>query len=554
MNRAADLVLSNGRIVTLDPDDRVASAIAFRGAWIVGVGEDEVEALRGPQTREIDLAGRMAVPGFIEGHGHFMSLGEAKSILDLTVARNWEEIVGLVAQAAEQLAPGDWIEGRGWHQEKWDRLPNPSIEGSPVHSSLSEVTQRNPVRLEHASGHATFVNGLAMQLAGISRNTPDPEGGEIVRDPEGRPTGLLRENAQELIGRSLDEWRRNMPEEARWQQKRRWVELAGREALMHGVTSFHDAGVSFETIDFYRDLEASGSLPIRLYVMVREAPDRDMEEKLPQIFMPAEGDDYLAVRAIKRQIDGALGSHGAWLLEPYTDLAQSSGLVVESRDMIRRTAELARDHGFQLATHAIGDRANREVLDIYASFLEPGERGRARRWRIEHAQHLSPTDVGRFADLGVIAAMQGTHCTSDAPWIPKRLGEARAESGAYLWRRLLDSGAVIGNGTDVPVERIDPIASFYASVTRRTADGNAFFPGQAMTRLEALRSYTVANAFAAFEEGLKGSLEVGKLADMVVLSEDLLAVDEGQIPDTRVDITILGGVIRYERQTDAKGL
>ena len=341
------------------------------------------------------------------------------------------------------------------------------------------------------------------------------------------------------------------PEE-REREMRRWVEAAGREALSKGVTSFHDAGVSFQTVDFFRRLESEGALPVRLYVMVR-ASAAELAEKLAEYRSEAEENDFLVVRAIKRQIDGALGSHGAWLLAPYDDKPETSGLNTSEIAELEEIAELAVREGYQFNVHAIGDRGNREVLDLYerafrtASETDP----RALRWRIEHAQHLDPADVPRFPALGVIAAMQAIHCTSDGPWVPKRLGEERARGGAYLWRSLLDAGAVIANGTDVPVEDIDPIASYHASVSRMMKDGERFFPEQAMTREEALRSYTLDAAYAAFEEGAKGSLAPGKLADVVVLSDDLLTIAEERIPEVVVEMTIVGGEVRYDAAGDS---
>ena len=333
------------------------------------------------------------------------------------------------------------------------------------------------------------------------------------------------------------------------------VYLAGEEALRNGITSFHDAGANFEQIDFFRLLEREGALPIRLYVMVRGHSDpvrghsnAEMAEFLPHYRMTADDNDFLTVRSIKRQIDGALGAHGAWLLEPYSDMPETAGLVLEPLDEVMRTAELAIEHGFQLNTHAIGDRANREMLDLYERAFNEGEAdGSALRWRIEHAQHLHPEDVPRFAKLGVIASMQGIHCTSDGPWIPQRLGEPRSEITSYRWRDLIDSGAIINNGTDVPVENINPIASFYASVSRMTSSGDKFFPEQAMTREEALASYTLNNAIAAFEEQQKGSLTPGKLADIVVLSQDILQVPEEDILKTSIDLTIVGGQVVFSR-------
>ncbi len=545
----ADLVLTNGKVVTMDPERPEAEAVAVRGYTIAAVGSsEEIERYVGPDTRVIDLEGRLAIPGFIESHGHYMSLGESKMILDLTEVRSWEEIVEMVADAAAEAPPGAWIRGRGWHQEKWDRIPEPNVDGVPLNTELNRVAPDNPVYLTHASGHASFVNARALELAGIDASTPDPPGGTIVRDGRGRPTGFLRETAQRIVQRVMnEELEARSPEEIEG-ERRRAVELAGRDALSKGVTSFHDAGSSFETIDFLRRLETEGALPVRLYVMVRYETNEEMAEKLPDYRMTAEGNDFLTVRAIKRQVDGALGSHGAWLLEPYEDLPTSTGLVLEPLEEIRRTAELAVKYGFQVNTHAIGDRANREILDLYeAVWREAGVDGRELRWRIEHAQHLAPEDVPRFAELGVVAAMQGIHATSDGPWVLKRLGEERARTGAYLWRDLLDSGAVVTNGTDTPVEDVDPIASFYASVSRKMADGERFYPGQAMTREEALASYTINGAYAAFEEEIKGSLAPGKLADITVLSRDILTVPEEEIPGTEVVYTIVGGEVRYAR-------
>jgi len=562
---SADIVLLGGKVVTLDERRPQAQAIALRGAEIAAVGtNDEIARWIGSATRVIDLDGRLAVPGFIESHGHFMALGEALTELDLTTAKSWDEIVAAVAAAARTAAPGEWIVGRGWHQEKWTKPPVPAVEGNPVHAALSAASPRHPVLLTHASGHAAFANAKALELAGLDRTSKDPAGGELVRDERGELTGLLRESAQGPVIAALERARSARDAGEIDRDLRRHVTLAGQEALSHGVTSFHDAGSSFATIDFLRRLEDEGALPVRLYVMVRPpvrregGPELDLDRLLPAYRSTATPDDYLVVRSIKRQIDGALGSHGAWLLEPYADLPRSSGLVLEPVEEIRRFTELAIRHGYQLAIHAIGDRANRTVLDLYEEAFArhdvngavDGRSARGGRpdlrWRIEHAQHLDPADIPRFARLGVIASMQGVHCTSDAPWVLKRLGPERAQRGAYVWRSLLASGAVVSNGTDVPVEPIDPLRSYYASVTRRTAGGDAFFPEQRMTRDEALRSYTLAAAYAAFEEDRKGSIEVGKLADVVVLSKDILTVAEAEILDAKVDLTILGGKIRFE--------
>ena len=544
----ADLVLRGGRVVTVSDSQPEARALAIKGANIMALGTDEeIEALTGPATEVVDLAGRLVIPGFIEGHGHFMSLGDALTVLDLTKARSWDEIVDMVGEAAAQAPPGDWILGRGWHQEKWTSPPDPAVEGSPVHHSLSAVSPDNPVLLGHASGHAAFANQKALDTAGLTRDSEAPSGGELVRDDRGKLTGLLRETAQRPVWAAVEDSRADLSAAQVEAERRRLVDLAGAESLAKGITSFHDAGASFEVIDFFRQLEQEGGLPVRLYVMVRHESNDEMDSRLPAYRMEAGKNDFLTVRSIKRQIDGALGAHGAWLLEPYEDLPESVGLVLEPEEEIRRTAQIAVRHGFQVNTHAIGDRANRRVLDLYEEVLAENDYPADLRWRVEHAQHLHPDDLGRFVELDVIASMQGVHCTSDGPWVLKRLGESRAENGAYLWRELIDSGAVVTNGTDVPVEDIDPIASYFSSVSRQMPNGETFYPQHRMTREEALRSYTLNNAYAAFEEEHKGSLEVGKLADIVVLSQDILTIPEEEIPATRVDYTIVGGEVRYER-------
>jgi predicted amidohydrolase YtcJ len=549
----AELVLRNGKVVTVDDSRPEAQAVAVAGDRILAAGTNqEIDRLVGPSTEVIDLGGRLVIPGFIEGHGHFIGLGRSKMILDLTRVENWDEIVAMVKEAAGRAKPGEWILGRGWHQEKWDQPPSPNVEGLPLHDGLSRVSGENPVLLTHASGHASFANARALAAAGITRETADPPGGTIVRDREGNPTGALREKAQQLVREANARYEQSRPAEARRADEVKAVELAGRECLSRGVTSFQDAGASFETISFYKELAEAGKLPVRLYAMVRNESNETMAEKLPQYRMVNAASGYLTVRSIKRQIDGALGAHGAWLLAPYADLATTSGLVLERPEDIARTAEIAIRHGFQVNTHAIGDRGNRETLDLYEkAFRAAGVDGRGLRWRIEHAQHIDPEDVPRFSRLGVIASMQGNHCTSDGPWIPRRLGEERARKTSYLWRSLIDSGAVVTNGTDVPVEPVDPLGSFHAAVTRKMGNGQLFFPEQKMTRQEALRSYTRNAAYAAFEEDVKGSITPGKYADLVVLSKDILTVPEDEIPGARVVYTILGGKVRYRGEASS---
>ena len=545
----ADLVMRGGVVATVDSANSLVEALAIDDGWIVATGDDgEIAPYIGPDTEVIELDGRLAVPGFIEGHGHLLGLGASKAMLNLNAATSWEEIVSMVADAVADADPGKWIRGRGWHQEKWGEPPDPAVAGYPTHASLTAVSPANPVLLAHASGHASFANAAALEAAGYQRGSEPPPGGELQRDAEGNLTGLLRETAQRPVAAAYERSLADLSPEETEARFRREVALATEEALSKGVTSFHDAGASFATIDRLRRLEDEGALQIRLYVMVRGESNEETKRRLAEYYMPSEGDDYLAVRSIKRQIDGALGSHGAWLLEPYADLPSSTGLVLESVEDISTTAHLAIRHGFQVNTHAIGDRANREVLDIYEAVFDSADAGKGLRWRIEHAQHIHPGDIARFAELGVIASVQGIHATSDAPWVPLRIGDKRAAERTYLWRTLLDAGVVVGNGTDTPVEDIDPLASFRASVTRQTAAGSAFYPEQRMTREEALRSYTLSNAYAAFEEEYKGSLEVGKVGDVVVLDRDILTVPDADLAEARVDLTVVGGVVRYSRQ------
>jgi len=545
----ADLVLRNGKIVTEWAAPPVAQAMAVRGGKVAALGSNrEAQQWIGPQTRVIDLGGQLAIPGFIEGHGHFTGIGEYRQGLDLREARTWDDIVAQVARAARQAKPGEWIVGRGWHQSKWTHAPDPNVEGFPLHASLDQVSPANPVLLAHASGHAVFVNAKAMEAGGITRDTANPKGGEILKDASGNPTGLLRETAQGPANRAYSEWRSRRTPAQQAADLRKAIELATDDCLSKGITSFEDAGSPFTTVDAFRRMADARELRLRLWVMLRTS-NQALEPNLDHYRTIGAGDNHLTIRAIKRQIDGALGSRGAWLLAPYSDKPDSAGLNTEDPADIQRTAEMALQHGYQLCVHAIGDRANREVLDIYERvFHEHTEKdSKALRWRIEHAQHLNAADIPRFGRLGVIAAMQGIHCTSDAPYVILRLGPQRAEEGAYVWQKLMKSGAVVGNGTDAPVEDVSPLACFYASVSRKLKDGSVFYPDQRMSRAEALRSYTWNNAYAAFEENLKGSLEPGKLADVTVLSRDIMTIPEEEIPATDVVYTIVGGKVMFDR-------
>jgi predicted amidohydrolase YtcJ len=539
----ATLVLTNGKIVTVESNPAEAQAIAMQGDRIAAVGTTaEIKRYIGPATEVIDLKGQLAIPGFIESHGHFTGVGQAELNLKLMTARSWDQIVAMVEEAAKKAKPGQWIYGRGWHQEKWTATPQPNVEGFPVHDALSKVSPNNPVLLTHASGHATFANAKAMEVSGVTGTTPNPPGGDFLKDANGRPTGLFRETASRLIRSGTGEPPRTPAENAARAEK--ILELASAEAISKGVTSFQDAGSSLADVDLMKKMIDAGRLHVRLWVMLR-VPNETLAANLAKYRTIDSGNGFLTVRGIKRSIDGALGSRGAWLLEPYSDKPDDTGRNTTTVEEIRETARLAMQHGYQLCVHAIGDRANRETLNIFEEAFKANPDKRDVRWRVEHAQHLHPSDIPRFGTLGVIASMQGIHCTSDAPYVPARLGPKRAEEGAYVWQKLMKSGAVVTNGTDAPVEDVDPIASYYATVSRKTADGKVFYADQRMSRMDALRSYTINGAFAAFEENAKGSLKAGKYADVVVVSKDILTIPEDQIPTARVAYTIVGGKVRY---------
>ena len=543
----ATLVLRNGKVVTVDAAMPEAQAIAIRGDRIVAVGTNQViQQYVGAATQVIDLRGRLAIPGLVESHGHFMGLGQSKMTLDLMDVKDWDQIVSMVADAARQAKPGEWILGRGWHQEKWASVPTPNVEGFPFHDALSKVSPNNPVMLTHASGHASFVNARAMEAAGITAATQNPSGGEILKNPAGQPIGLLRETASGIAGRALDAWRAKKTAAERDLDARRQIELAVKASLEAGITSFQDAGANFGTIDVFKRVASEGGLGIRLWVMVRDSND-NLRAKLGQYRAVGLNDHHLTIAAIKVTADGALGSRGAWMLAPYSDSPASVGLPTNSPESIAETSQIALEQNVQLCVHAIGDRANREVLNVYERAFKSRPNQKDLRWRVEHAQHISAADIPRFGQLGVIPVMQGLHATSDAPYVLARLGATRADEGAYPWQKLMKSGAIIANGTDVPVERIDPMANFHATITRKTKDGSVFYGDQKMTRAEALKSYTWNGAFAAKEDALKGSLAPGKLADITVLSKDIMTVAEDEIPSTTVVYTIVGGKVAYSR-------
>lgn len=544
----ADLVLLNGKIATVDDNHPSAEAVAIKDGKIIAVGlNDEIKKYIGTSTQVIELAGKFVVPGFIDSHAHFLGLGESLLVLDLRKAKNWDDVVLLVSEAVKNSEPGKWIIGRGWHQEKFHPAPNPNVEGYPIHKKLSDVSPNNPVMLSHASGHAVFANAKAMEIAGIDNKTKNPEGGTIVRDKSGNAIGVFEENSENLIRKFYDNYLTQRTPLQILAHYEKQVKLAGEDCLKKGITSCADAGEPFGVIDLIKNFADNKKLPVRLNVMVGDTYN-NLKEKLDKYKTIGFANGFLTVCSIKQYIDGALGSRGAWLLEPYSDLPNHSGSNVTPIEELKEISELAIAHNYQMRIHAIGDRGNREVLNLYEQIFNNHAEKKDLRWGIEHAQHLSAQDIPRFAQLRVIAAMQAVHCTSDMGFVPERLGNKRAEEGAYVWKKLINSGAVICNGTDAPVEDIDPIACFYSAVTRKNAEGKSFYGDQKMSRMEALKSYTINGAYASFEEKTKGTITPGKYADMVILSNDLLNCSDEEIQNTKVLYTIIDGKIVYEKK------
>lgn len=536
----ADSVFINGTIYTVDSRNPKVEAVAVKDGLIQAVGTtEEINVFVGKDTEVIDLAGKTMTPGLIESHAHLMGIGYNKLELDLMYVKTYDELVEKVAEAVAKSKPGDWIVGRGWHQDKWIEKPEKTVKGFQTNDELNEVSPDNPVYLSHASGHASFVNGKALELAGIANlkgeRPVEIEGGEIIVDELGNPTGILSERASGLVARLIPNETPERAAEA--------LTLALQELAEKGNTSFHDAGSGQDVIDLVDQFKKEGKLTSRMYIMLTGRQPELLEEwykKGPMI----DQDHLLTVRSIKLNCDGALGNRGAWLLEDYSDRAGHRGHETLPMSVVTEVSEKALPLGFQVCAHAIGDRANQEVLDRYEAAFAKNPEIKDHRFRIEHAQHIDLEDIPRFGEMGVIAAMQAIHLSSDRPWAIDRLGEKRIVDGAYVWQKLMKSGAVVTNGTDAPVEPVDPIPSFYASVTRKTLAGTpegGYEASQKMTREEALKSYTLDGAFAEFEEDFKGSIEVGKAADFTVYDKNIMEIPEDEILDTKVVRTVVGG-------------
>jgi predicted amidohydrolase YtcJ len=481
------------------------------------------------------MRGATIVPGFHDAHAHVVGLGASLQDVDLRGTSSYEEVVGRVRRRLASARPGEWIVGRGWDQNDW------AEKVFPTHDLLSAATPNNPVYLTRVDGHAGLANQKAMETAGLTSSTTDPAGGRIIREANGRPSGVVIDGAQAIVASKIPRVGRAQLEDQ--------IQLADRELRRVGITMVDDAGASGETVEVYKRLIEAGALKTRHYVMLSGSL-----AELSPIFARGPVNDFanhrLAVRAVKIYADGALGSRGAALLEPYADEPTTTGLLVTPPDEVYTQTLAAAKAGFQVGIHAIGDRANRQAMDVFERVQREVPGARALRMRIEHAQILDAAEIPRFAKLGVIASMQPTHATSDMPWAAARIGDARVEEGAYVWRKLLDAGAAIASGSDFPVEEANPLLGFYAAITRQDATGNpagGWTPSQRMTRDEALASFTRQAAFAAHAESLMGSIESGKLADLGVLSRDIMRVEPREILSTTVQMTIVGGEIVYQR-------
>ncbi len=529
----ADLIVTGARIYTVDAAHPRADALVIRGARLMFVGStSEAMTLAGPSTRVVDVHGATVIPGMTDAHAHVLEMGRGLQRADLRFASSFEEVVRRVAAHAQTAAPGSWVYGWGWDQNLW---PGGHF---PTHEALDRALGDHPVALDRIDGHAVLANTRAMQAAHIDRNTPDPAGGKILHDASGNPTGVFVDNATSLITRAEP-----VPTPA----ELRAALLAGvRECNRWGITGVHDPGEGQRALEQYDSLARSGALTLRAYVMIADdsATLATYFAKGPQ---SALYDGHLWIRAVKLYADGALGSRGAALLAPYADDPGNTGLIVSTPEHLRDVSIRALRAGFQVATHAIGDRGNRNALDAYEAALKAIPTA-DHRFRIEHAQVIDPADIPRFAQLGVIPSMQAVHATSDMYWAADRLGPSRVLF-AYAWRSLLNTGVIIPDGSDMPVERVNPLFSFHAAATRQDDRGwppGGWLPAQRMTREEALEGMTLWAAYAGFQEHDLGSLTAGKYADFVVLDRDIMTVGDNDILGTKVLATYVGGRAVYE--------
>lgn len=543
----ADLIFSNGNIYTANDRAPHAQAIAVRRDRIVYVGTNAgAKQFQGANTRVIDLHGQTVLPGMTDAHYHFIGVGAREMNLNLEGITNLQDFLAKVKTRVDQAKSGDWVTGRGWIETFW----TPPV--FPTRWDLDKIAPNNPVFLTRADGHGAVANSAALKIGGVTKETKDPFGGQVVRDKDsGEPTGMLLDNAQGLVSRHIPPAGEGNTEQA--------IMLADQRSIMLGWTQVQDPGGSYRDVDLYKKLYGEGKLKIRIYKAVY-GPGPEANRLLKEGPIIEAFDNHLNVRTIKVVSDGALGSRGAALLQPYSDVPEiktADGrmernvgfLRVKEADLLPMLKE-ALEKNIQVETHAIGDWANRFVLDEYEKAFNsvPLAGKRDPRWRDEHSQIINPTDIPRFAKLGIIPSMQPSHAIGDLHFAPSRLGFERL-NGAYAWQSLLRTGAIIPGGSDAPVERGEPMIEFYAAVARkdiRGFSGEGWHPEEKVTREQALKMFTIWPAYAAFEENLRGSIQVGKLADLTVLSADIMKIPEADILKTHCVMTVIGGKIVFE--------
>jgi predicted amidohydrolase YtcJ len=534
----ADLVFKNGNIYTVNERQPRAEAIAVKGNRVIFVGSNaDARRYEGKGTRVVDLQGKMVVPGMTDSHNHLIGVGLREMTLNLEGTSSLEDFLAKVKARVDRAKPGEWVTGRGWIETFW----KPPV--FPTRQDLDKVSPNNPIFLDRADGHGAVANSAALKIAGVDRNTPNPFGGEISKDTAGEPNGMLLDNAQELVTKHIPQTTPAEMEQAVLLGVRREIEL--------GWCEVQDAGGTYADVALYQKLYGEGKIKLRIYKAVY-GPAESAQQLLREGAIIGAYDGRFTLRTIKVVSDGALGSRGAALLEPYADKPETSGfLTVKEEELLPMLKEALRQ-GIQVETHAIGDRANRFTLDSYEkamAAIPPAQRKiRDPRWRVEHAQIVNPVDIPRFASLGVIPSMQPSHAIGDLHFAPSRLGIKRLE-GAYAWQSFIKSGSIVVAGSDAPVERGEPMIEFYAAVARRDQKGftgEGWHPEQSVSREQALKMLTIWPAFAAFEEKTKGSIEAGKLADLTILSADIMKIAEPEILKTRCVMTVIGGEIVYE--------
>jgi len=525
----ADLILTGGVVYTVDSEFSKATVLAVKGDRIVYVGDDFKAVKQTPATQVIDLQGKAVIPGLTDSHLHFLDLGEFLSLPDI-YEKPKAEILKIIADVVAKSAPGEWITANGWSHEVWDEPVWPTKE------DLDAIAPNNPVCLTRKDGHSVWVNSLALKIAGITAATPQTPGGEIIKNAKGQPSGILTDEAMYPLSSKIPGMTPS--------KKLECYKLAEKALLGYGITSVMDAGSSVAEIEILKKAYADGQLQIRDYELLSDGEDQKYIAQGGKPFV----DSLLSVNCVKLFTDGSLGSRSAWFLEPYNDRADFTGNPRYSDEELYAIVKRVRSEGFQIATHAIGDAAVRQTIDTYEKVLAESPLP-DHRWRIEHLQHVAPADFARLGKDSIIASMQSCHASSDLDFCETRLGRERT-LGSYAWRTVLDNGALIANGSDAPVEYVNPFNGIYAAVTRKTLQGEpaeGWYPQLRMTREEALKSYTVWGAYAMFAENVKGSLEVGKYADFVVLDRDIMLCPPDEIKDAQALMTVLGGKIVYTK-------